>query len=260
MMYIGDSIGLMVYCSAVLFILGTVFGSFIHCTAMRIVSGEDWMRGRSHCDVCGHVLSLADLIPLVSYTVQKGRCRYCGAKLSPRHPAVEFLAGCLFLGLFVWRRRLDMILLRDLILVVILLGLSLVDLETYTIPDGFILAGLINWAAGGLFSGNIRSYFLNGLSGGLLIAGGLLTVSLVMDKVLKKESLGGGDVKLVFMVCLYLGVLKGLLMLFVSCLSGLVFVVLLKKNRIPFGPSISIAAYIVLLAGEMILDWYMRLL
>ena len=82
---------------------------------------------------------------------------------------------------------------------------------------------------------------------------------MIMDKILKKESLGGGDIKLLFMVCLYVGTYEGLLILFLSCLIGLLFVVILKERKIAFGPSISIATFLVLLYGYHFIEWYLGL-
>ena len=74
-----------VYCCAVAALLGACTGSFLACLAWRTVHGESVLRGRSHCDVCGHVLGVRDLVPVFSYLFSGGKCRYCGAKLSARH-------------------------------------------------------------------------------------------------------------------------------------------------------------------------------
>lgn len=74
---------LTVYCCLLAALLGACMGSFLNCAAWRIVHGESVLHGRSHCDACGHVLAVRDLIPVVSYLAAHGRCRYCGAKLSP---------------------------------------------------------------------------------------------------------------------------------------------------------------------------------
>ena len=100
----------------------------------------------------------------------------------------------------------------------------------------------------------------DGLLGGICIAGGLLVLSLLMDRILKKESMGGGDIKLVFVTGLYLGAVNGLFSLVLACVIGLMFVVVLKKDKIPFGPSISIAAYLGLTIVPYIVIWYVGLL
>ncbi|MBR5341371.1 MAG: prepilin peptidase [Erysipelotrichaceae bacterium] len=250
---------LIIYISCVLFMFGAVFGSFINCVAGRIVAGKDWIRGRSYCGSCGHELSALDLVPILSYIFLGGKCRYCHTHISARYMLTELLLGTLFVWRFLVFKTVDFLMFRDLILFVLLLGLSLVDLDSYIIPDGFIVAGIINWLISIIFVENKLSYFIKGITGGLFIGGGILVLSLIMDKILGKESLGGGDVKLLFMVCLYTGPYIGLFLLFLSCVIGLLFVLLLKKGKIPFGPSISMAAFVAALYGEVILRWYLSL-
>lgn len=250
---------LVTYVSLILFILGAILGSFINCAAGRIVDGKDWIKGRSYCGSCKHELGPLDLVPIFSYIFLHGRCRYCGQKISPRNLYTELLLGTCFVLTFLTRKTLDFILIRDLIFEVILLGLSLVDLDSYIIPDGFIIAGIVNWLVFIVFVSYKLDYLKSGLIGGFSISLLILAVSLVMDKVLQKESLGGGDIKLLFMVCLYTGVFKGFFLLFLSCVIGLFFVLLLKKEKIPFGPSISMAAFVVLLYGDKVLNWYLSL-
>ena len=250
---------LLAYVSVILFILGTIMASFINCVAGRIVNGEDWIKGRSYCDHCHHELGPLDLVPIFSYLFLKGKCRYCGKKIPPDNLYTELFLGICFVITFLNRKALDYILVRDLILEVILLGLSLVDLKTYIIPDGFIIAGIINWLVSILFVADKLDYFKSGIIGGLGISLTILIISLIVDKALGKESLGGGDIKLLFMVCLYTGFFKGFFLLFLSCAIGLFFVLSLKKEKIPFGPSISMATFVVMLYGDLVLNWYLSL-
>ena len=258
-MNLSGSTLLVAYASLILFILGTILGSFINCAAGRIVEGKDWIKGKSHCSNCNHELGPLDLVPVLSYIFLGGKCRYCGQKFSPRNLYTELLLGICFLLTFLSRKTIDYILVRDLIIEVILLGLSLVDLDSYIIPDGFIVAGIVNWLISVLFVSDKLAYLKNGLIGGFSISLLILIVSLIMDKALGKESLGGGDIKLLFMVCLYTGVFKGFFLLFLSCVIGLFFVLLLKKEKIPFGPSISMATFVVMLYGDLALNWYLSL-
>ncbi len=257
-------------------VAGAVFGSFINCAAWRIAHGENFLKGRSHCAECGHVLGIGDLIPVISYLALKGKCRYCGKKISPRYMLTELFLAAAFV-LLVLRYGASGEAVRYMGFAVILLGLSLVDLETYRIPNGFLIAGIVWWAVTipfvqpGLF-GREGSFFqpstlfldtgvstLSGLLGGFLIAGIMLLMALVFDKVSGKESLGGGDIKLLFVVGLYLGFACSFFNLILSCILGLVFVAAMKKKRIPFGPAISLAAYVTLLIGSFVINWYIGL-
>lgn len=247
-----------VYFAVVSFILGSVFGSFINCFAWRITHHESILKGRSHCAVCGHTLGALDLVPIFSWLLLKGKCRYCGEKISPRYMLTELFLGTAFLLCFLvvgfsWET------LRLMALSVALLGLSLVDLEIQEIPNGFIIYGIALWAVTlPLLPEPIKALW-QGLLSGFLIGGGILLISLIMDKVLKKESLGGGDVKLLFMVSLYMSPLAALFNMVLACVLGLLFVAALKREKIPFGPSISLASFVTILVGEKFAAWYLGL-
>lgn len=251
-MSIYESKFLTVYCLLLAFILGSVFGSFLNCVSDRIIAHEKWWTGRSKCDACGHELGILDLFPVFSYLFLKGKCRYCGTKLSPVYMLSEAGLGLLFVIMTAVHGTLDLALVKDLGLTACLYGLSLSDFKSYEIPDGFIVFGIIWWL---IFGFNVQ-----GLVAGVVIAGSVLLLSLVMDKVLKKESMGGGDIKLFFVVGLYLGLYGSLFNLILACIFGLLLVVVLKQNKIPFGPAIAMATYISLLYGSQFVSWYMSIL
>ena len=120
---------LAVYCIVIAFILGSVFGSFLNCVSDRIIAHEKWWTGRSKCDACGHTLGVLDLFPVFSYLLLKGKCRYCGTRLSKTYVCSEALLGILFVIMVALHGTLDLILLRDLGFVTVLYGLSLSDLR-----------------------------------------------------------------------------------------------------------------------------------
>lgn len=241
-------------------ICGAVFGSFINCMAWRIVHKENVLKGRSHCTFCGHTLCMSDMIPVFSFIFRKGRCKYCNEKVSIRYMLTELFLALVFVS-FVLKYDISILTLRYLILSCILLGLSLVDFDCYEIPDGFILSGILWWLITIPFINEpIIKQLKTGLLGGFAIGGGILFFSLLMDRLLKKESMGGGDIKLFFMLGLYMGFSLSLLNLILSCFIGIILVALLRKNKIPFGPAIGLAAWITLLFGSDIVSWYLGLL
>ena len=270
-----------IYLGILAFVLGTVFGSFLNCMAWRIAHHESVLKGRSHCAVCGHTLGAADLIPIFSYLFLRGRCRYCKEKISPRYMAAEVVCGCGFVLSFL-RFGLSLRTLQAIVLFCILLALSFVDFEIYEIPNGLIIAGIVwylasSWAAGRrlnllgmttsvLNQGEWLSFpewgvnLLAGVIGGLAIGGGMLFLSLLFDRLLGKESMGGGDIKLFFMTSLYLGLLQGVFSLILSCIVGLIIAGVMRKQRVPFGPAISLAAFLSLLYGESFVNWYLSLM
>lgn len=255
--------GFLIYCGVLAFALGAVFGSFLNCAAWRIAHGESFLRGRSHCTACGHALGARDLVPILSWLFQRGRCRYCGAKISVRYPLTE-LAFAVLTVLCLLRFDLTVLCLRNWIFLCCLFCLSLVDLECLTIPDGCLLTAVGAWVLALPFLKPGWAEILRHVLAGLAFGGGILLVSILMDKLLGKESLGGGDVKLFAVVGLYLGFVSTLFCVMLSCVFGLLFALLLnrggKGRAIPFGPSISAAAAFMLLYGQGLVQWYLGLL
>lgn len=246
------------YLFALAFLLGAVMGSALNCLAWRIAREQKWSHGRSLCPACGHALSLPDLIPVFSFLFLRGRCRHCGAKISPRYFLTEVLLGLGFVSV-LWRFGLTFDALSALVLVSCLLALSLVDLEIQIIPDRFLVIS----AAVRLIQLFFEGRLLGGILPGLIFGGGLLALSLVMDKILKKESMGGGDIKLMAVLGLFFTIPECLLLLVIACVVGIIIASVLMKvdsdSPFPFGPALSLAAWFTLLFGETITTWYLGL-
>ena len=243
---------LTVYCCALAALLGACMGSFLNCMAWRVVHGESVLRGRSHCDACGHVLGARDLVPIVSYLASGGRCRYCGAKLSSRHVWGEVIGAAVFVSLLL-HYDISLRLLEAWLLASILLACSFADLEGYIIPDRFFAPAPLGRLA-------------DGLLGGFGVALGLLAVVTVLEKRMGREAMGGGDLKLLFVTGLFFGWKGNLLCLILACIFGIVFGLLAagrggeKGAPIPWGPSIALGAWVTALAGEPFIRWYLSLL
>lgn len=259
--------GITLYFTVLAAITGAAGGSFVNCLAWRLVRGRQVTRGRSCCPSCGHVLGAPDLVPVVSWFALKGRCRYCGERIPFRYAAVELLAGAGAVCI-LFRYGLTLKTPFYLVFSLILLGVALTDLESYEIPDRFHVSAILWWCAGALISEkSLAAYFGSGLLGGGAIAGGMLAVSLIFDRLLGRESLGGGDVKLFFVTGLYLGLAVNLLNLIVSCILalGLAFVLADSRKKrddpaaIPFGPAIAAGTWLCLLAGDAVIKWYLGL-
>lgn len=245
------------YCLS--FLLGTVAGSFVTCAADRYVAKEPIFKGRSHCSSCGHPLGILDLFPILSFLFLRGRCRHCGAKIPARCLCVEILGGLLFL-VFALKEGISLKFARDILFVSALLAISLIDFDTMEIPDGLLVFGYALFVLFLPFLPNFGKAEIDGLWGALGLGGGMLVLALLMDFVLKRDSMGGGDIKLYALLGLYLGPIVGLLLVVLSCLIGLVFALLLKKKKeFPFGPAISVAAVVCLLYGQEIVNFYMAL-
>ena len=190
-MSIYEDKGLLIYCCTVAAFLGAVLGSFLNCAAWRIAHGEPWHKGRSHCPQCGHTLAAADLVPVFSWLFLKGKCRYCGTKIPARYVLAELVFAALTV-ICLLRFDLTWLCLRNWIFICCLFCLSLVDLESYIIPDGCLIISAAVWAIAALPLGMGLKDIGRGLAAGVIYGGGMLLMSLAMDKMLKKESLGGG--------------------------------------------------------------------
>lgn len=251
-----------IYILVLSFMLGCVMGSFLNCYASRICSGESIVKGRSKCSDCGHVLGVVDLIPIVSYVVLGGKCRYCGSKLNIRYLISEVISGLLFV-LIVNKFGFSLRCVEYLVLVCCLLAISFADLEDYLIPDRFIIVGIINRLLFILIGNDVKSELLSSLISGLVVGVVIFGLVIVMEKVLKKDAMGGGDIKLLFMLSLYNSLILDLLGVFISCIVGIVFGLVNTRGEkgklFPFGPSICIGFMFVMLYGSPIVEWYLSL-
>ena len=248
------------YTAFVAALLGAVMGSFLNCAAIRLIHHEPLSRGRSHCVHCGHTLGVRDLIPLASFLLLRGRCRYCGQRLSPRYLFAELISALVFLSLWL-KFGLTLRCLELLILASLCLCLSFCDLEDYIIPDRFILAGILVRAVFILLSGDLPHTALRSLIGGLSVALPVLILVLIMEKILKKEAMGGGDLKLLFMLGLYFPWSLNFLGILLACVIGILFgLAALRRDRmIPFGPSICLGSWISCLFGQPLIEFYLSL-
>ena len=247
-----------IYVYFVAFVFGSVMGSFLNCYAYRICHNMSIVKGRSKCGSCGHVLGPRDLVPIFSYLFSKGKCRYCGTKLSIKYPLTELTSGIIYV-LVVYKYGLSLKTIEFIILVSLMLVISFTDLEDYLIPDRFIIAGIINRLIFILINGNIKTDLINSMIGGLCISLPVLLISIVMTKILIRDAMGGGDIKLFFMLGLYFSVSENLLGVLLSCFIGILFSVLTKKTKeeFPFGPSICLGYFLVMMIGASIINWYM---
>ncbi|HVP35897.1 MAG TPA: prepilin peptidase [Terriglobales bacterium] len=246
------------------FIFGLAVGSFLNVCIYRLPLKKSIVFPASHCPKCGNKIKAYDNIPVLSYVLLRGKCRFCQERISLIYPAVELLSGFIFLSLFFWY-GLSWEFASKLFLFTGLMVIFFIDLKHQIIPDVITLPGI---AVGLIFSLLSKSpSFLDSLIG--IIAGGgiFYLVALAGDKIFKKESMGGGDIKLAAMLGAFLGWQKILLVLFLAsflgALVGIVFLLLsskLRENRlIPFGPFLAIATAICIFFGNRLVELYLNL-
>ena len=253
---------MLAFCVIVAACLGAILGSFLNCAAFRIVRNEHFVTGRSRCPGCGHELGPLELIPVLSWLIQRGKCKWCGRKISVRYPLTELIFA-LATVLCLLRFDLTVLCLRNWVFLGCLFLLTLTDLDAMIIPDGCHIVALLAWLAALPFVGMGRGEIITHLIAGVAMGGGLLLISLAMDKIMGRDTMGGGDIKLMAVVGLYLGPIGALFALVLACVIGLLFHALRRGEEarpFPFGPSIAVATAAMLLFGAPLVAWYRGLL
>lgn len=239
-----------------IFLLGLCVGSFCNVLILRIPREEEFVKTPSHCMTCGHELAWYELIPLISWLVQGGKCRACGVKLSVQYPLVEALNGLMWLAAGLIFRGQWLTVALHCGLFSMLLVLSVIDWRTFTIPNGINLVILV--------LGIIR--LLTDLENWSLYIIGMLSVSLVfllLHVLTGGNGLGMGDVKLVAAAGLLLGWQKMLLAVLVGSLAGaLIHSVRMRKGadrKLAFGPYLAAGIWFAALVGGPLITAYLSL-
>lgn len=254
------SLPITVYCCAMAVLLGACMGSFLNCLTWRMLHGESVLRGRSHCDACGHVLGARDLVPVLSYVCSGGKCRYCGAKLSARHVWGELAGGAMFVSALL-KYDISLQVLEAWLLACVLLACAFADLEGYIITRPIFTVrrrGVIVFL---VWEPEPLHRLIQGALGGLAVPGALLAVVLMMEKRMGREAMGGGDLKLLALTGLYPRLDgKSSMPAAGLCAGHLRGAGLRRRDApIPWGPSIAAAAWVTLLTGDRVLQWYLSL-
>lgn len=252
------------------FIFGAVIGSFLNVCIYRIPKNESIIRPGSRCTSCGKPVRFYDNIPLVSYVLLMGKCRYCRTRLSFRYPMIEFLNAVLYvIVLEKFNTGSPWILLAYFIFVSSLVVIFFIDLDYQIIPDSMTLPGIPLAIVLGstILPDPFLRFELLGLKAsiiGFLAGGGFFYLVAITGKaILKKDAMGGGDIKMMAMVGGFLGWKGVILTTFLGSLLGSitgVTLILLKGrewgSRIPFGPYLALGALISLFWGQDIFMWY----
>jgi len=260
-----------------IFCLGTIFGSFLNCVIYRLHSEESFLKGRSFCPNCQHILSWQDLIPVFSFLALKGKCRYCHKPISLQYPLVELATGLLFvfttynLQLTTYNLKILLNLGYQLLVVSCLVIVFVYDLKHYIIPDKVIYPAIALAFLYQLYQITqvrpmyiLPMYILTGVRP-VYAALGAAAFFLILVVISHEKWLGWGDVKLAFLMGLFLGWPKILLALFlaffIGAIIGIELIILGKKtlkSEIPFGPFLVSGTFLALFFGQKILDWYLN--
>jgi leader peptidase (prepilin peptidase)/N-methyltransferase len=236
-------------------IYGLFIGSFLNVCIFRIPSGISIVKPPSSCGSCGHRLNYMDMLPVINYITNKGKCRYCGSHYSIQYPLIELLNGLLY-ALVCLKFGLTLNSILYSLIISLLITVSIVDLKHKIIPDSLNIAGGIV----GIIYIIINKTFLNS------IIGALTGLVLFLAIALLTNAMGGGDIKLMAALGLIFGI-KGVLFisLFSFVIGAVISVILIllkikgRKDEIPFGPFISLSALIYIFFGAEIINWYLAL-
>ncbi len=293
---------------SIIFLLGLAVGSFLNVVIFRMESGGKIVNDRSRCMSCGHILAWHDLLPVLSFIFLKGKCRYCGEKISWQYPLVELGTGILFIILisnikfqisnqypisniqFLDNIQYSILsLLFWFFITSALIVIFVYDLRHYIIPDKVIYPAITVVFGYNLFNDLIinnnfqfpisnfqsilnpqfliynlsNSVFVNHLLAAF-ISGAFFCCIVVLTR---GKGMGGGDVKLAFLMGLVLGWPVIIVSVFLSFIIGSIFGIFLilagkkkMKSMIPFGPFLVLGTFVGLFWGERIVRWYFGLM
>jgi leader peptidase (prepilin peptidase)/N-methyltransferase len=248
-----DSSGTLLPTWLIMLVLAPIIGSFLGVVARRLDTERSILWGRSACESCGGTVAAFDLVPLVSFLVLRGRCRWCRARISLGHPAIEIAA----IVVALWATTVDGggRLVVSCLLGWTLLGLALCDFVRLRLPDAMtlplLLAGLVTTAVW------LPAALTNHALAAALGYGLFRLLGAVYRRLRGVSGLGQGDAKLLAASGAWLGVLALPNLILLAAASALVFALILKawgraidmRTRLPFGPFIALATWLLWLYG-----------
>lgn len=242
--------------------LGLVIGSFLNVCIYRLPKQESISKPRSRCPLCNYQLKFWENIPVISYFILCGKCSNCHGHISIRYPLVEILTSLTFLLLyFYYGFTIGTIILCALLCIVIII--TFVDIDVQLIPNELLLISLIPITLYIMLISlsDIGTHLLGAIGLSLL----LFLIGYFGKKLYKEDSMGMGDVKYAFVIGLLLGWKSGFLALGISFLFAAIIIFILyitkklkSRQKIPFGPFMSIGLLIALIWGDKIIEWYLH--
>jgi len=220
------------------FIFGTMIGSFLNVVIYRIPKGESIAFPASKCQSCQTPLKWWHNIPLFSWLFLRGKCYFCQEKISAQYPIVELLTGIIFVILYF---KLGLVWYLPFVAATFaaLLALVMIDFEYMAVPDN------VNFAA--LIFALIQPDFLMGLLYAAIAAGGLYLIGLLSSFIAKREAMGGADVIVAGTMGALLGFPNFFVAIFLSALLAMIPALIWREKGVPFVPFLALATFIVYL-------------
>ncbi|MDF0553225.1 A24 family peptidase [Kamptonema sp. UHCC 0994] len=258
----------------IIFVLGASIGSFLNVVVYRLPAKLSVLWPPSRCPQCLHQLRLSENVPVFGWLWLRGRCKHCRSPISARYPIVEAAAGLMFLLVF-WRFGITLETLSYWTFFSWLLALSLIDLDTMTLPNALtrsgLVLGLVFQALNGLLptfnlAVGIDRLVLTGVIGAVVGLWLFDIIALAGSLAFGQTAMGAGDTKLAAMMGAWLGWKYLLLAGFLACAVGafagggaIALGWLGRRQQMPFGPFLALGAVLTALWGEMIISTYLRL-
>jgi len=230
------------------FLVGLAIGSFLNVIIYRLPKGISIIKPPSHCPSCRGKIKFYDNIPLISFIMLRGKCRYCGAKISPIYPLVEGLTGIAFLLIYLKFNYNIFTAIKFMILTALLVANSFIDLKEKVIFDSLT----IPWIGVGLVSTLLLkdipflNVFLTTVISGFLF----WILRVTFSKILKREAMGEGDILLIMLISSFTGFKGAYFSMLLGSIFGLlghIFFPTKIRDEIPFGPFLSLGAFIGIL-------------
>lgn len=266
------------------FIIGLCIGSFLNVCIYRIPKGESIIFPRSRCTTCKTNISWYDNIPVFSWFILVGKCRNCKVPFSFKYPFIEITTALLFLSSWHFLSPVQAII--GMVFVSILITASFIDIDYLIIPDRFTVGGFILGCLFSVLAPSLHGYIgsdtytmkallsiIRALNGAFLGTGLLLWIALIADVIIKDESMGGADIKLMGCIGAFCGWKGAVFSIFGGAFLGsLVLVPLMLTKRlksrdpesshivIPFGPWLSVGAIVYFIFMRDTVDSYFNII
>jgi leader peptidase (prepilin peptidase)/N-methyltransferase len=262
------------YYNTLLFVFGSIIGSFFNVLIWRIPRGESIVFPASYCPVCKKPIKMIYNLPLLGYLITRGKCSHCKSKISLIYPVIELATA--ILAVFTGRHLINgltvfsiWVLLPALVKwfwLLLMVPMSVIDIKKYIIPDQFTLPYIV--------LGLVLSFLPHDLSAqysflGIAAGGGTLLFIGKLGSILlkKEETMGGGDIKLMAAFGALFGWKLAFLSIMLGALAGSfsgIFLIAFKNlkidHKIPFGPFLAAGIFISFFFGDQILNWYIKML
>jgi leader peptidase (prepilin peptidase)/N-methyltransferase len=253
--------------AVIAFIYGLLFGSFFNVLIYRLPKEQSIVFPASACPNCSHKLSWFENIPVLSFLFLGGKCKSCKTKISIQYPLIELATGIYSLVLYFlffdkiqwamsgnWWNWIEVFLQYFTLLLFI--PLAIIDIKHYIIPDEITIPAIVFSLAVSFLPDGITP--LQSIIGAVVGGGFLLLTGFIGKIILKKDAMGGGDIKFLAWIGALFGFQTALAAIFIGSVVG-VLILFKKKDYIPFGPFLCAGTLIFVIFSKEILNFLIRM-